>query len=204
MKSLELHIRKKLENYICNTYTSHYMQPSFRGNFEHVQKPKLSAVLLLLIPKQNTFNILYTLRTHNENDKHSGQISFPGGGFMFDDENLMQTAIRETSEEIGIHIHQNWIACKLTEQYIPISNYIVQPYVAILPQAPHSYTLQESEIASVIEVPLSYVQNKANIQSKQIEHNNQTITIPYYAWQQYEIWGVTAMITEELVECIRE
>ncbi|HPM12050.1 MAG TPA: CoA pyrophosphatase [Bacteroidales bacterium] len=202
MNTTESYIRKKLSEHTHNKYTKHYMAPSFRGEYDNTITPKESAVLILLIPHSNSFSLIYIQRTHNLYDKHSGQISFPGGGYSTTDNNLQETAIRETYEEIGIEIEPEWIAGTLSNQYIPISNYNVRPFVAIMPQKPKEYKLQASEISKVIEIPLPHLQNKLHIYTKHILHNGRDIEIPYYAWFEYEIWGATAMITEEFIECI--
>jgi 8-oxo-dGTP pyrophosphatase MutT (NUDIX family) len=202
MNSIEKHIRKKLQQYTEISYVSQYMAPSLRGTFEHATKPKLSAVLIMLVPHNNSFDILYVQRTQNLHDKHSGQISFPGGGYSKQDSSLCDTAVRETFEEIGVLVNSNCIVGKLSEHFVPISNYIIHPYVAILSNAPHTFILQTSEIERVIAVPIEFVQDTSHIRTKQVEYQNTIVTIPYYAWEQFEIWGVTAMITEEFVECI--
>lgn len=202
MEISELHIRSKFAQYLPNTYSTHYMQPSYRGDYAHASAPKQSAVLLLLVPYNYSFAIVYTQRAENILDAHSGQISFPGGGYSATDGNLLHTALRETYEEIGVEVQPEWIVGALSKYTVPVSNYHVQPFVAIAPHSLSSYTMQHTEIARVIEIPLLHICNPMHIQTKQLQYKNRIVTIPYYAWNDIQIWGVTAMITEELIECI--
>src|ERR1039457_5266693 len=64
------------------------------------ESPKKSAVMILLYPDANVSDIQVVLIVRSENEKgnHSGQISFPGGGFDETDLDLSATALRETEE----------------------------------------------------------------------------------------------------------
>jgi 8-oxo-dGTP pyrophosphatase MutT (NUDIX family) len=203
MKDFTANIRIKLSQIHKNAWAHEHMQPNFRGKWIQTEPARKSAVLIIIFPKYNELHIIYTKRTTNKNDKHSGQISFPGGKFDEPDSNLQHTAIRETLEEIGIAIAPELIVGTLSEIHIPVSNFDVQPFVAILNKAPQNYKLEIAEIAEILEVPLSHLHSLENRKTKIITHKNQEITIPFYAWKEHEIWGATAMITAELLEILK-
>lgn len=195
-----LDLTKTFKNYAPNSSYEKKMAPSFRGNWNQTEQPKKSAVMILLFPKNDELHILYTKRTINLNDKHSGQISFPGGRYEDIDGSLQQTAIRETFEEIGITISPDSIIGKLSEIHIPVSNFTVQPYVAFLESEPTTFILQKEEIAEILIIPLSHLQLPENIHTKTIFRHNQNVVVPYYLWNLHEIWGATAIISEELLK----
>jgi 8-oxo-dGTP pyrophosphatase MutT (NUDIX family) len=180
------------------------MAPSLRNletaNYNNAIK---SAVLICLFERNNALYCIYTKRTIQKRDKHSGQISFPGGRYETKDENLQQTAVRECFEEIGISVHESDITLQLSDIYIPVSNYKVSPFITFLPTVPNIYEIQKTEVEEIIEVPLKTLMNKESIQQKTVLKNNQEITIPYYSFNTYEIWGATAMITAELIDILR-
>ena len=196
------HIRTTLQHASKNSNAHSYMQPSFRGTFPSTDNPKESAVLLLIFERNNQPVLVFTKRTENPADKHSGQISFPGGSKEITDIHLQQTAIRETFEEIGIQCNESNIVFELSSLHIPISNFIVHPFVAILPQAPNNYILQESEVGEILEIPISHLLQASTKKTKILTLNNQDITIPYYEYNTHHIWGATGMISAELLDII--
>src|ERR1035437_5485035 len=88
--------------------------------------PKQSAVMILIYPNSNAsaIHVMLIIRAENEKGSHSGQISFPGGGFEESDGNLSDTALRETEEEIGVDRSTIKIIGELSTVYIPVSNYL--------------------------------------------------------------------------------
>jgi 8-oxo-dGTP pyrophosphatase MutT (NUDIX family) len=159
---------------------------------------KQSAILILCYTLHSTPHILFIKRSENPRDKHSGQISFPGGSKQKSDKNILHTAIRETYEEIGFLCNTENIVRKLSNLYIPVSNYLVSPFVAILETAPPSFVLQESEIAEIIEIPIEHLLQTKH--SKTTLINNETI--PYFSYHQHMRWGAPAMICAEFLQMI--
>src|ERR1043165_7243496 len=110
------------------------MAPAGRLNFKEyyeqgIKNAKQSAVLICLYPYQDSIYTVLTLRPF-EFGIHSNQVSFPGGRFEEDDKNLQATALRETFEEIGVKSSQLNVIGELSPIYIPVSNYLVHPFIA--------------------------------------------------------------------------
>lgn len=119
------------------------------------------------------------------------------------DDTMLQTALRETEEEVGIPRNGVQILGKLSELYIPVSNFQVHPFVGVLDQQP-TYTLQEEEVSRVIEVPISHFQNETSRRVIDIQVNRHLSmkNVPYFDVEGKILWGATAMMISELVEAL--
>lgn len=163
-----------------------------------------AGVMALFYPKQKEWQLALIQRNNdNPNDRHGGQISFPGGKREKTDHNLADTALRETEEEIGIkHTDINLLG-GLSELYIPVSNFRVEPYVGFLDYTPE-FRPQPSEVKAILEVPFSLLQNETSRQktnlrvTPQIELKN----VPYFNVNGHIVWGATAMMINELLETL--
>jgi 8-oxo-dGTP pyrophosphatase MutT (NUDIX family) len=162
-----------------------------------------AGVLATLFPKNGELNLVLIERNTNDNDRHGGQISFPGGKFEETDQTLLHTALRETEEEIGIDRKDIRILGNLTDLYIPVSNFQVYPFVGFLNYEP-IYKPQTEEVNAVLEVPVRHFKAPGIINtttipvSKNLNLNN----VPYFDVDGKILWGATAMILSELMEVI--
>lgn len=179
------------------------MSPSSRNprKVAHNKQPKVSAVLVLLYLKNEAWHICLTKR-HVYPGKHSGQVSLPGGKVDNADTDLLATALRETKEEVGISCSRESVVGQLTPLHIPISNFIVTPYIAVIPSV-LEFTPDSYEVDYLIEMPLSTLADASKRKETVIESENHTITTPYYSIHDEIIWGATAMILSEFGEVIR-
>ena len=162
-----------------------------------------SSVLILLYPgrEDSLPTFVVTLRPTYEGI-HSGQISLPGGRFEVSDENLMQTALRETSEEIGMDPSGVTVIGKLTELYIPPSNYIVQPFVGYTEASP-VFRAHPKEVEKIIEIPVSRLLDENNMVIKDISAGGFQFAAPSFTIDGTVIWGATAMILNEFKAIVR-
>lgn len=163
-------------------------------------KPRQAGVLLLLYPIQGRLHILFTVRPANL-EYHAGQVSFPGGGREEGDRTLVETALRETQEELGISTDPLEILGPLTPLYVPPSNNYVYPFVAYSPCRP-PFRPDPSEVAELLEIPLGTFLNPAIRQEDRMEREGVQVIIPYYAVGGYKIWGATAIILAEFLAMI--
>ena len=106
---------------------------------------------------------------HDYQGKHGGQISFPGGKMEDVDDDTIQTALRETHEEIGIDPAEIQVLGKLTDVYIPVSKFLVHPYIGIIVRIP-DFTLQEREVKEVITFDLESLIDDAILQKRNIKN----------------------------------
>jgi len=163
------------------------------------QTPRNSAVLICFFPKNGETHLIMIKRAVDET-VHSGQIAFPGGKAEKEDDSLENTALRETFEEVGIQPQQIEIIGKLTDLYIPPSNYLVAPFVGILQEEPHITPNYEVDRALII--PLSDLMNQANCMEKTISVRSIQLQVPCYTLDGEIIWGASSMMLAELLEVL--
>ena len=157
-------------------------------------------VLLLLYFESNKLYITFIKRSE-DGGVHSGQISFPGGKYELEDKSLIQTAKRETFEEIGVNGSQVEIIGNLSTLYIPVSNYLVHPTVGFTKSVPQ-FVPNKTEVKEIIVIPLEYFLSEINVHSGEIKVRNNRVKTPFYKINKHKIWGATAMIMSEFAEVV--
>ena len=159
-----------------------------------------SAVAIILFPiNDSDLGVLVTQRQQYEG-KHSGQLSFPGGKKEVFDSNLLQTAIRESQEEIGITLSETQLVGKLSQVYIPVSGFLIDPYVFFLDQLPAAFQLNEREVHSLHKIALNPLFREEAIERRDVEVLPGRIVsnIPHFVQDAIAIWGATALLLNEL------
>ena len=174
------------------------MAPTFRGAFSHATDPVRAAVLILMYPSIEGTTSLVFIKRNEYDGPHSGQVSLPGGAWEKGDGSIEHTAIRETREELGIDGDIE-ILGSLSELHIPVSNFLVSPFVGCMDQTPEFHP-DESEVQFVIEIPLMELMDPRNQDSETMARHGQTINAPFYRVGDEKIWGATAMILSEYLQ----
>lgn len=166
---------------------------------------KEACVLCLLYLKNNEWHIVLTQRVStNTNDRHSGQMSFPGGKYEPTDSTYENGALRETEEEVGIAADDITILGKLTPLYIPVSNFYVHPFVGVLDYVP-AFTPEVQEVQEIVETPLSLLLEDSTRQITDLTIRGYAIKeVPYFNVYGKVVWGATAMMLSEFVDIIKE
>ncbi|WP_266366394.1 NUDIX hydrolase [Tellurirhabdus rosea] len=171
-----------------------------RAMLQPNERTRRSAVLILFYPYQGSIYLPLILRPLYDG-VHAGQMAFPGGRMERTDENLIRTALREAQEEIGIRVSDVQVLGKLTELYIPPSNFFVLPVVAAMSCKPDFYP-DPREVDRVVEVRLDELMDSTIIGQSRIEVRGVTIDAPHYHLQGFNVWGATAMMISELLDVI--
>lgn len=148
---------------------------------------KQSAVLVPLFKKDRDYNILFIKRTENLTH-HKGEISFPGGA-RENNEDLKDTALRETYEEIGLKSRDVDVLGVLDDIRTLSSSFIVTPFIGVIPY-PYYFSINKKEVQRIISVPLSFFLENLN-----------TIVWDYDG---ETIWGGTAFILKNFLSVIEE
>ena len=160
-----------------------------------------AAVLVLLYPQADATALALTLRQPTLRD-HSGQVSLPGGTIDAG-ETPEEAALREGWEEIGVPAGRPNVLGRLTEIYIPPSNFCVKPVVAAL-DGGFEFQPHEVEVAELLEVPAAWLLDagRVSVESRQIL--GAPTDVPYFDIAGHHVWGATAMILAELARVLRE
>ena len=178
------------------------MAPGVRHQFKPTEKSRKAGVLILLYPKDQELFIVLIQRTEY-NGPHSGQISFPGGKSERNDKNIIDTALRESQEEIGINPKMVNIFGQLTPLHVPISNFIVYPVIGMYKTTP-VFKADSTEVKKVIEIRLQDLLNPKNCTSKEFKYGDLSFEAPIYNPDNTTIWGATAMILSEFIDVVRK
>lgn len=146
-----------------------------------------------------------TLMERTNRGPHSGQISFPGGGVEDQDSNLIDTALREAQEEVGILPQDVEILGKLTPLYIPVSNSLVHPFVGYSTNLP-SYVLDPEEVQSVIVASFADFFNPEKLKERNLTVGNgfRLKDVPYFDINGHVVWGATAMMMSEFLVALQK
>lgn len=161
-----------------------------------------AAVLVLLRSLANEAHVVFTERT-SEVENHKGQICFPGGGSDETDPTPEATALRETFEEIGVKSEHVRIIGQLDDM-VTVSNFRVSPFVGVMEIEPdYKYTICDSEVARVIEVPFSFLMEEGNMELEVREHHGREVLVPAFTYDGHRIWGATARMLHQLIELVR-
>jgi 8-oxo-dGTP pyrophosphatase MutT (NUDIX family) len=168
---------------------------------EHITaKERLpSAVLLPLFIKDDRHYLLFTRRTQLVR-YHKGEISFPGGGYHSQDGSLLNTALRESFEEIGLKAEDVEVLGELDDLLTRYSNYIISPYVgSIAPDYP--FVPSQFEIAEIITIPLIALLEKGALHYEPAFFENGVPHNPHvYYYKDKKITGATAAILKQFLE----
>ncbi|HEX7642462.1 MAG TPA: CoA pyrophosphatase [Burkholderiaceae bacterium] len=163
--------------------------------------PTPASVLVPLVLRAEGITVLLTQRSEHLND-HGGQISFPGGRQEASDRDVVETALRETEEEVGLaRAHVEVLG--LLPEYVTATNYRVTPVVGLV-HPPFETRADPEEVAEIFEVPLSFLMDGAN-------HQRRAATFPngmhrtFYAmpYDRFFIWGATAGMLRNLFHFLR-
>ncbi|GAB3023490.1 CoA pyrophosphatase [Bowmanella dokdonensis] len=160
-----------------------------------LNRPARPAAVLMPLIDRSELTLLFTRRASHLKH-HAGQVSFPGGRQEPYDEDLVQTALRETTEEIGVPGEQVEIVGQLP-RYRTISGYVVTPFIGLI-SPPLNLVPDRNEVASIFEVPLKYLMDKGNHLTHLAERNGRVHPIYFIHWQEQHIWGATAAFVRNL------
>jgi len=165
---------------------------------------KQAAVLCLFYPSSEGETYLILILRKAYKGVHSAQVGFPGGKVELGDSSMLDAALRETEEEVGIPIADISVLKQLTELYIPPSNFFVQPYLGITSKTPQ-FIPHENEVEAIIEVPLHEFLNDAVKTTQSLNTSYaKNIQVPAFHLQGHVVWGATAMMLNEIHAILKQ
>lgn len=158
-----------------------------------------SAVAILLFEDAGILNSIVIKRSEYDGT-HSGQIAFPGGKFEDTDEDLIQTALRECFEEIGIEPDELHHLGNLSDVYTVVSSFLISPHVFHWKRPHDGFKLSEREVAAVYRLSLNELIRNEAVQHFDVPVRNGLVlkAVPHFVVGEIRIWGATAVILSEL------
>ena len=166
-----------------------------------IDDPSLTpaGVMVLVFSKDGEYCVLLQKRSSRV-DSHKGEISFPGGKRDPEDETLLDTALRETHEEMGIDPQDVEVFGSL-DQTATTTGFCTSPFAGTFPY-PYEFNTQEEEVAEVLEVPVSSLTDYANRRDEIRIENGDLHYAPVFAYDGHIIFGATARILNRFIELL--
>lgn len=200
----------KIENIQLPAEVSHFkMVPPFRQEFlkkqqEAIKKAKQAGVLALFYPDEIQKTKFALILRNTYNGVHSAQVGFPGGKFEKQDKSLEYTAIRETYEEIGVSPNVINVVKKISQIYIPPSNFYVQPFIGFTSTTP-TFIKQEDEVEDILEIALDHFLDENSVITKKVSTSYSVeVEVPAFKLNGHVVWGATAMMLSEIKDLLKE
>jgi len=174
------------------------------GYLANQQNAKQSAVMILLFNKNNRTKVILIRRSFYVGI-HAGQIAFPGGRYEETDPSIEFTALREIEEEIGIGADKIEVLGRLSDIYVPPSNFLISVFVGFLNEKP-LYIADQREVAEVIEIDMADFFAENVIQQKEfvVPSTAGSVNAAYYNVGNVELWGASAMVMTELLDLLKK
>jgi 8-oxo-dGTP pyrophosphatase MutT (NUDIX family) len=160
-----------------------------------------ASVLMALFEQHNEVYLAFirraiTLRAHR------GEIAFPGGAVDATDVSLIQTAMREAQEEIGLDPSRVEVLGIMQPVFTVVSNFLITPVVGYLPEGTGLLQLQTSEVSEVLLLPLQGLADPAIFHTEEWIRDGMRRTVYFYDYGSYRIWGATARILNGLLQLL--
>ena len=174
-----------------------------RFKMQYDKPPKKGAVMIALYPDEGKIYFPLMQRPPYQGI-HGGQVSLPGGKLEDSDDNLIETAIRETFEEIGVKISDNQVIGSLSDLNVTASNFIVKPVVSILDRKPE-FIRDPREVEHIFKAEVQHLIHPKTLQEKELTVAQEIrLKAPFFDIEEKGVWGATAMILSEFVEILKE
>ncbi len=200
-------IREKLKGELPGQAAQYKMSHVVRRTYKPApDDARVACVMNLFYEKNGEPHIAFIQRTSkNPNDRHGGQIGYPGGKAEAEDQSHEDTARRETEEEIGVKGADIDVLGALTPLYIPVSNFQVYPFVGYLDYEP-VFNRQVEEVDAILEIPLARLLKDEIRMTKDMRFSENVILkdVPYFDLGGHVLWGATAMMISELLDVITQ
>ena len=176
------------------TRSDYDLNPSARALAPRELVP--AAVLLPVVARAEP-SVLFTKRSEQLR-RHAGQVSFPGGGAQDGDASLVDTALRELTEETGIAA--DFVSVEgFLEVYETVTGYAILPVVGLLREG-FALVTDAAEVAHVFEAPLAFFLDPANRQEHVLEWKGGMRRVYAFEVETHYIWGATASILVDLAQ----
>ncbi len=198
---------KRLKQEMPGAQAHNLMLPKLKNGtgirFKHEGQAREGGVLILFYEEDGIVRFPLIERPEY-NGIHSGQIALPGGGKEASDDDLIQTALREAEEEIGINKSDVRVLGSLSQFFVGASNYDILPVIGIANQVP-DFIPDRREVKEIITPAAKDLLDLEKRKTRDIDvRDGYILSSPYFDLQQKMVWGATAMMLSELVVILNE
>jgi 8-oxo-dGTP pyrophosphatase MutT (NUDIX family) len=162
--------------------------------------PLVQAAVLVPLVERGGPHLVFAKRTERVGT-HKGQISFPGGTLDPADLSLLDTALRESEEEVGLPRRMVEPLGALDDTETVATRYVITPWVAVI-REPVVWRPDGEEIERVIEVPFAALVDPANVRVEHWERGGILRQVYFYDWAGETIWGATARIVKDYLDLV--
>ena len=164
-----------------------------------LNKVETSSVLVIVYYNEMNIPVVIFTRRSSKLRKHAGEISFPGGRMSIHDNSLIDTALRETYEEIGLLVSKENVLGCLTPTNTFTTKILIFPFVVIMTSTRLGKLIPNEEVEEIIEIPLEKLMKSLEIDK---EHSSMNYEMFKFEVGGHMIWGATARILKNLIEVI--
>lgn len=163
----------------------------------HLHEPNTKHAAVLIVIYGQDHKIIMTQKPLTM-QQHAGEISFPGGKIDASDENLLETAIRETLEEIGLAVPKNNIIGQLKPVQTRNSGYTIIPFVAMLDDI--QSLVPNSEVDEILHIPI--LQLLQTLQDDDDPTHRSLFEAYKLTYQDKLIWGASARMLKQIADIL--
>lgn len=166
--------------------------------------PHPAAILVPFTCLAGEWHLLFIRRTQNENDRHGGQVAFPGGRVDATDPDIVAAALREAEEEVGLKASDVRILGRLRD-FHTVTNYIVTPIVGVFPW-PYVFNIDPHEVSRTFTIPLAWLADPSNhqVMKRHFPRHRAWPVIYFDPYDGEALWGFTAQVVVQLIEILRK
>lgn len=159
-----------------------------------------AAVLVPLYLREDEIHVVLTKRSDLVRT-HQGQVSFPGGAWETQDRTLLDTALREAHEEVGLDPGDSEILGVLPDTPTAVSGFIVRPFVGVVPH-PYEFVQDVAEVAGLLAPPLRVFADPARRRVEIRERDGVRYPLYYFDVEGDVVWGATARMLVSLTDLL--
>jgi 8-oxo-dGTP pyrophosphatase MutT (NUDIX family) len=181
----------------------HVLEQRVRRSIDIAPPLVRAGVLIPLVTRDNTLEMLFTRRTDTVLT-HKGQISFPGGQREDSDAETVETALRESYEEIGLEPSRVTVLGELDDVFTAVSSFVITPVVGLVQGGIDDLRLAPDEVKSLLMVPVSRLLDSDVHTTETRSVGEQLYRIHYYTIGDDVIWGATGRIVYQFLKAWEE